>query len=58
MVVSTCTSSLWVNGMPCHVCRVSVVYVSLHLCLQVQKFTMLEKDFSMPGGELGEFLYT
>ena len=25
--------------------------------IQVQKFTVLEKDFSMPGGELGEFLH-
>lgn len=24
------------------------------LCLQVQKFTILEKDFSVPGGELGK----
>lgn len=23
--------------------------------MQVQKFTLLDKDFSMPGGELGEF---
>ena len=27
------------------------------MCIQVQKFTVLEKDFSMPGGELGEFLH-
>ena len=34
-----------------------VWYMSLCVRIQVQKFTVLEKDFSMPGGELGEFLH-
>lgn len=32
-----------------------ILLIIASIFMQVQKFTLLDKDFSMPGGELGEF---
>ena len=37
------------------VCSFLKVLIIASVFMQVQKFTLLDKDFSVPGGELGEF---